>query len=127
MPDKTMQQAANELHAAVIALRELVEREYPSRSEVENRFASKAKSTQRWYLLIVLILASAFISFLSTVTTVSACFLGDPSHPKVCEVLPGYKQSEQRSRDLVELLTELQKVTLNNDARLDQLDKSNPS
>lgn len=122
MPEETMQQAAQELHRAVLALTELIEREYPSRREVERRFTTKESSLKRWYLVMALILVSSFISFVSTVTTVSVCFLGDSDHPDICEVLPGYKESEQRNQDLINLLTQLNRITTRNDARLDRLE-----
>lgn len=99
MPEKTMRQAAEELHAAVTALHELIEREYPSRREVERRFVRQDTAHRRWAIVLAMVVASAFISFIGTVATVSTCFLGDPQHPAACNWLPGYEETAESHRD----------------------------
>lgn len=124
MPEQTMQEAARELHSAVIALKELIEREYPSRREVERRFTSKAKSTSRWYLVLVLILVSALLSFVGTVTTVSTCFLrpvGDT--PSACGWLPGYDETQDRNQRIIDRFEQLRQITERNDRRLTRIEK----
>lgn len=123
MPEKTMQQAARELHAAVVALKELIEREYPSRREVERRFQSKAKSSQRWYLVLALILVSALLGFVSTVTTVSTCFLRPVAEtPSACSWLPGYDETQERNQRIIERFEQLYQITERNDRRLARLE-----
>lgn len=102
MPDKTIQEAARELHLAVVAMRELIEREYPSRREVERRFISRESQEKRVAVAVVLIVLAAMVSFVMTVSTVSGCFLGeDDGRPGVCEILPGYDNHMAR-RERVE-------------------------
>lgn len=122
MPDKTMQEAARELHLAVVALQELIQRECPSRWEVERRFQSKAGSTQRWHLALVLILVSALLSFIGTVTTVSTCFLRPVEDiPGVCGWLPGYDETQKRNQRIIERFDQLREITERNERRLDRL------
>lgn len=123
MPEQTMQEAAKELHSAVIALKELIEREYPSRREVERRFQGKAKSAQRWHLVLVLILVSALLSFATTVTTVSTCFLRPiEDTPSACGWLPGYDETQERNQRIIDQFSELQEITERNERRLDRLE-----
>src|SRR3954471_8564853 len=98
MPEETMREIGDELHSTLIAIRELIEREYPSRKEVERRFVSKHKSQQRLGVLLLVILISGALSFIGTVSTVSTCFLGDSDHPSACQAMPGYKESEDRQK-----------------------------
>lgn len=102
MPEKTMQEAARELHLAVVALRELIAREYPSRREVERRFVSREQQQKRWAVTFVLIVIASILSFVTTVATVSGCFLGDQEKPGVCRILPGYQNHFDR-RERIDL------------------------
>ena len=119
-----MQDAADELHNAAIALRELIEREYPSRRETDAKFSSKRKANQRWYLALILILASTLLSFVTTVSTVSSCFLGrDDKHPQVCQLMPGYEDTVKRNRACLKDYLRLQELIIKNHRRLNRLEK----
>lgn len=109
MPENTMQQAAKELHSAVLALKELIERDYPSRREVERRFQPRNVSNKRWSIAFVMIVASGMLSFFTTVGTVSACFLGADEPPQACNLLPGYADSMERNQRELERFSELQR------------------
>lgn len=123
MPEQTMQQAADELHAAAVALTELIKREYPSRREVERRFVSKANNTKRAIWMGVFVLISSMLSFVFTVATVSGCFLGgDDDRPALCSALPGYTETEQRREEVNKLFRELVKITRSNDERISRLE-----
>jgi hypothetical protein len=124
MPEKTMQEAARELHLAVVALKELIEREYPSRREVERRFISRESSRKRWAVVLAMVVISACLSFVTTVATVSGCFLGDPDHPKICEVLPGYEDTMDRQKRFEEQFKQLGEITKRNDRRLTRLERN---
>jgi hypothetical protein len=127
VPDQTMKEAAEELHAAVLALKELIEREYPSRKEVERRFQSKQNAQVRLTFVILVICISFVLSFFAIIGTISTCFLGDAaSSPSACGVLPGYSDTEKKNQDLLQQFEELIKITTRNDHRLDKLEQKNP-
>lgn len=127
MPEQTMQEAARELHSAVIALKELIERDYPDRSEVESRFMSKGQGKRRWYVVLVLILVSMFLSFVTTTATISTCFLGGGgkdglSHPGICRILPGYEDTIHQNKQLLKVFSHLMHVTSTNTKRINKLE-----
>lgn len=118
-----MQRAARELNAAVLALQELIRREYPSRREVERRFLSKESQSKRWVIVLVLVVMSAMISFISTVTTVSSCFLQPPSQTAAaCNLMPGFKETQRRNQQIIDNFNQLDKITKKNTNRLDELE-----
>jgi hypothetical protein len=123
MPDKTIQSAAHELHLTVIALTELLEREYPKREEVEQNFISKNTGRKRWIVAVCFVLATTGLAFLGTIGTVSTCFL-QGTNPTMCNVLPGYSDTQLRNRKIVSEFRHLQEVTENNDKRLTQLENA---
>lgn len=122
MPDSLLEQAAKELHAAVLALSEFVEREYPKRKEVERRFQTKSSSTKRLVGIIVLILVAVSLSYISAIGTVSSCFLGGLKHPEVCQLMPGYQESQTRNEQIILEFRELQKRSLANEQRIIDLE-----
>lgn len=126
MPDQTMHQAAKELREAVVALKELINREYPSRGEVEARFQSKQNAQNRMIFVILTVLCSFILSFFATVGTVSTCFLGDGTQhpPHICSMLPGYNDTIRNNKVILRQFQHLIKVTESNDHRLDRLEKT---
>lgn len=119
-----MREAARELHAAVVALRELIDREYPSRGEVESRFVTKEKGLRRWYLLLVLIIVSGLLGFAGSVSAVSTCFLGDEEHTGACNFIPGYSTTKERNEDIYDQFVELQEITKRNEKRIEKLEEN---
>lgn len=101
-----------ELNNAILALRTLIEREYPNRREIEAQFVKKESSDRRLVLLVITVLVAALLSFGFTASTMSACFLGD-GRPQTCNLLPGYEESNKERDDFVRKLT-------NNDKDLDE-------
>lgn len=106
MPEQLLQ--------ATLKLTESVERleatlhEYPKRSEVEDRFATKHESKRRAIkvlaLGLVMMLIALAVSFVVTIATVTTCFISDNARDghaaDVCNLLPGYEQTQQESVDL---------------------------
>lgn len=124
MPDETMQRAASELQAAVLAMKELVEREYPSRREVERRFLSKDGQNKRWATILALVLVAALLGFIGTVSTVSSCFLNRPDEtPAVCNLMPGFKETQVRNQRIIDRFERLDEITRKNGVRLDNLER----
>ena len=124
MPDQTIAQAAAELHTAVAALKEFIEREFPTRREVERRFVTRADRKRSLVIILVAVLVSSFLSFCISVTTISTCFLG-PSldHPGVCKAIPGYKESVDNNKEIIKEFRELQERSTRNEKRIDRLER----
>lgn len=122
MPDQTLQEIAKETHAAVVALRELIEREYPSRGEVERRFTKKNESNKKLAFGLVILFITVVVSYFMTVATISSCFLGGVEHPDFCNVLPGYAEADERGKNLIEEFVNLQERSIRNEKRIDQLE-----
>lgn len=122
MPDQTMKEAATELHGAVVALTELIEREYPSRREVERRFQSKSQSQNRLWLVLLVIFLSVTFSYVMAISTVTTCFLDDSS-PKICNAIPGYTYAVDKESSLEKIILRLDERSKVNDRRLDRLEQ----
>lgn len=126
MPEQTLHEAVIELRSAISALHELIEREYPRRGELEEEFAKKITSERRWILVVVLLPFIFMISYFSSITTISTCFLGeigkDPG-PAICNVIPGYSDSLSRNEQLVGRFERLIAITERNDERLRRLEE----
>lgn len=123
MPDKTIQSAAHELHMTVIALTELLEREYPKREEVEQNFISKNTGRKRWIAGTLFVFLTTGLAFLGTIGTVSTCFL-QGTNPTMCNVLPGYADTQLRNRKIVSEFRRLQEVTDENARRITELENA---
>lgn len=116
MPESTLAKAIEELHSVVEALKELMEREYPRRSEIDDKleaqrqaalqaFVSKRVSRQRWVFILALAPLMVVASFFLTISTVSTCFLGrnQSEPPSFCgTLLPGYNETRDRQQDFTE-------------------------
>ena len=122
MPDTTMQEAAKELHSAVMALKELIEREYPSRREVERRFTSKESAKKRVTAIMLLIVVSAFLSFTSTVATGFRLFPPGKGNAGSLRNASGYEDSMDRQRLFEKNFKELNEITRRNSKRLNDLE-----
>jgi hypothetical protein len=123
MPETTLEKAAQELHNAVVALTELVNREYPSRREVERRFASKAYMVRNWKIFLSIMVGSTLLSFVGTVSVISTCFLGSLDRPEACKMLPGYSETFKISERRVGLIQENAETTLDHEKRIAQLER----
>lgn len=129
MPEKQLQDAVQELHAVVLALKELLEREYPRRDEIERRYLDKydlaAKTRKNWIIVAVMGLVMLFTGFFASVTTVSYCFLGsaqDGGRP-VCEVIPGYEQSLEVGKQRLKIFEEMIGTMERNERRINRLER----
>ena len=123
MPDSDGVAAARELQRATIAVRTLLEKDYPNRRELEAQFIRKSEIKNRFALWVVALLISAVVSFFGTVTTVSTCFLGaDTGHPGWCEAIPGYRETLENQQQWIEEMQELQRRSQSNEKRLDRLE-----
>lgn len=127
MPEQTLHDAITELRSAITALHELIDREYPRRSELERDFTSRQTSQKRWLLVVALLPISLIISYFASVTTISTCFLGKievgSKPPAVCRVIPGYTASIERNNLLIEQFERLISITENNERRIKKLEK----
>src|SRR5690606_37855911 len=122
MPDKTLHEAAEELHQAVEALKELLEREYPDRVELEENYISKTGNNKRWVVVITMILFASLVAFLLTVSTVSQCFLRE-DQPDACNLLPGYPATMERNDSQFKRFERLEKITEDNQRRIRELER----
>jgi hypothetical protein len=102
-------QAVRDLRLGIQELTETLT-EYPKRDEVEKRFATQAKALKRFWIVIGLILASLVISFVSTISTVSWCFLNADPHPATCNIIPGYNRVQERNTALIEEFHEMRRM-----------------
>lgn len=123
-PDSDIVLAARELQRATIAVRTLLEKDYPNRRELEAQFIRKSEIKNRFALWVVALLISALVSFVGTVTTVSTCFLGESAfdHPQFCEIMPGYQDTLDGQQKLIDQLRELQRRSVSNERRLSDLE-----
>lgn len=122
MTERTLNQAIQELHAVVEALRELIEREYPTRTEL-NEYTKKTTSLKRWYIALLMFPLGIVASIMVTVPTVSGCFLqADGVGPSVCNWIPGYPETIQRNKLLIEEFRQLHKQSDDNTARIEKLE-----
>lgn len=99
--NETMEDLIKELNKAILALRTLIEREYPNRREIEAKFVNKTTWDHRLRLLLVTILFASLLSFFATASIMSACFLGT-ERPETCGLIPGFSSNEVRRQGLYE-------------------------
>jgi hypothetical protein len=120
--------AVNELTKTVEALRAVIERDYPKRKEVEEKYATKYGIKKQRVRLLGAIAISILAAYFLAIETVSYCFLGDNPHQNraFCQVFPGYSQSQERNRDLLKLFNEIVDTTQTNDRRITELEKLVP-
>lgn len=115
-------QAVRELTAVTKALNKTLSEDYPKRREIERNYLSKQQSSRNIRFFVAFVFASIFISQFVTIATVSTCFLGDPEHPRICQLMPGYKDSIQQNKDILKHFQELMQITKQNDRRLDEIE-----
>jgi hypothetical protein len=120
--------AVNELTKTVEALRAVIERDYPKRKEVEEKYATKYGIKKQRVRLLGAIAISILAAYFLAIETVSYCFLGDNPYQNraFCQVFPGYSQSQERNRDLLKLFNEIVDTTQTNDRRITELEKLVP-
>jgi hypothetical protein len=120
--------AVNELTKTVEALRAVIERDYPKRKEVEEKYATKYGIKKQRVRLLGAIAISILAAYFLAIETVSYCFLGANPHQNraFCQVFPGYSQSQERNRDLLKLFNEIVDTTQTNDRRITELEKLVP-
>jgi hypothetical protein len=120
--------AVNELTKTVEALRAVIERDYPKRKEVEEKYATKYGIKKQRVRLLGAIAISILAAYFLAIETVSYCVLGDNPHQNraFCQVFPGYSQSQERNRDLLKLFNEIVDTTQTNDRRITELEKLVP-
>ena len=108
MPDQVSKEIIKELRETINALNAIIKRE------------------NKKYLVIIfaLIVSSIFISIVSTTAVVSVCFLSGPDDvPGICTTIPGYHDSVENNKKLLKQFEQLQKVTQENQQRIDKLEK----
>ena len=102
--------AIRELNAATVSLRTLIAREYPTRKEMEREFVRKDDTKRRMTIVMLSLLISSLVCFVGTITTVSTCFLDEgPTHPAICNVMPGYSDAIKRQKDFEDSYENLQR------------------
>ena len=119
MPERQLQEAVEELHGIVVALRELLEREYPKKSEI------RRQNKKGWLIMAVLLPSMFAISFFASVTTVSYCFLGeaqDGGRPE-CSIIPGYASSIELGEQRIKIFEEMIDQMARNERRISRLEK----
>lgn len=98
--ERDIREAVKQMAIATQAMRTLIDKEYPTRREMEARFVEKVESRRTLVIAVVVGLISAILSFFGTISTVSTCFLGgDTEHPAVCSFMPGYDESQRQSEE----------------------------
>lgn len=122
MPDKTLEEIARDTHTLIVTLKELIEREYPNREEIERRFTPKEASNRKLALGLALMLVTVTLSYFLTVATISQCFLGGVNHPSACGALPGYEEADARSKAVLKQFQELVQRSEKNERRIDRLE-----
>lgn len=104
---QVLEELIRELNGAILALRTLIEREYPNRREIEARFVNKSSWDTRLKILVVTIFLATLLSFGATIGAMSACYLGT-THPMSCNLIPGYEDSEARRQERLEQIAKIQ-------------------
>lgn len=115
--------AVQELRQSVQDLSAAVEREYPKRAEVEDRFTTKESAKRRFLLFIVIVIVSLSASYFVTISTVSACFLDRPPHVDACGLIPGFEESEDRGAILLKRFAQNEELLLQQERRLNRIEK----
>lgn len=109
--------SVQELNKNVVELRQLVQEDYPTRREVDRK---------RKYAIIfsiLFVLGVIVIASLSTLATVSYCFL-QPSGPhKFCSAIPGYSYSIEARDAYLQSQADLQQLIIDNRATLIEMQK----
>jgi hypothetical protein len=124
VPEQALHEAVVELRAAILALTELIEREYPNREEVEKRFTKKKTSQRRWLLVLAMIPVMILVSLFGSAATVSYCFLSDGGyeHPGACGLIPGYNKAVEANDVLIKQFEQLITTTERNEKRIKKLE-----
>lgn len=120
---RALQSAVTKLVEVVSVLQQTIEGEYISRREVTDMFTSKQQSIKARKWFAALILASLLAGFLTTISTVSLCFLTPQGDQVACHILPGYAQAQERSKKLNGIFVEMQRKTQVNGDRIIELEK----
>jgi hypothetical protein len=128
MPERLLQ-AVQDLTETVKGLESALT-QYPKRTEVERKFATKHESKQRAKRYLVLGLAMTLISlvvaYFVTISTVVVCFISDDARsgaaPQVCHRLPGYSETQEESQELRKRLIDLLEKPDENSERLDKIE-----
>lgn len=124
MPEQTLGELIQESHRATIALTELIEREYPTRKEAERKFATKEESRKRLTTGLTILALLIPLSFFGTFTTLSICFLkvGQDAGPEVCNIIPGYRESQERNKIIFKQFNDLREGQVDNRRRIKRLE-----
>lgn len=122
MPEDTLREAVRELHAVVMALKELIAREYPRREEIEQNFINKKLGNVRWIILLLILPVGFLISSLVTISTVSTCFLEEAPTPGLCRIIPHYQEAMNRNNEVLLEFERLRAVTEENRLRILELE-----
>lgn len=126
MIEKDLTDAVREMRDATLALRTLIQKEYPTRRELESRYVQKTEQKRRIYLALATMLAAVVGSFFGTVATVSGCFLGSSPGDKpsaACSLMPGYDETREQNEAIIKEFQRLQKITRENQSRIDRLER----
>lgn len=118
--DHALLEAVQNLTSVVASLKEALT-EYPRRTEIEDRFATKEGVRKRRAQFLALILAAAAVGYFGSLSTASYCFL-NARHPGVCSIIPGYQRTQDRTDKLVSILEDLDRRAQEHEDRLDKLE-----
>lgn len=123
MPEKTLKEIADEAHIATLALRRLLEEQYPKRGEVNEKYENlRYEAKWRWITFFAVLPLALVISSLVTIATVSVCFLGTAPFPKACNIIPQYSEAQERRDRNTAIVEEFYDITDNNSERIKRLE-----
>lgn len=113
--EKTLLGAVHDLTTEVKALRELLTKEYPKRTEVKEDGRQKVRQ------LIAFTIVTLFIAQLMTMTTISTCFLNASGKaPSACNAMPGYRGAVEQGQVRLNRFYELANSIEENKARSEE-------
>lgn len=103
--------AVEELTKVVVALNTLLERDYPKREEIEQKFTSRQNSRKRLMAVVIGGISAIIISYFFSISTVVYCFHdGEPGnrYRPICSVFPGYEITQGGNNRIISEFAELQ-------------------
>ena len=107
--------AVKQLIRVVEALDRTLKNDYPKRVEVR-----RARRNFAGAVILALLL-----SYFATINTVSYCFLSGKanSDQSFCHIFPGYTESQDRNKDILNLFNEIVDTTHKNRTKIDDMQK----
>lgn len=100
-------QAVRELNTSVSQLRQVLQDDYPKRTEIERRFISKLEQRKHLTRMTFVALVTVAGCYVTSTGAYAVCFVGD-ENPDICSVVPGYEDRLDRRDELNKQIQELQ-------------------